>query len=123
MAASIVTITTHLSEKDPPDHERLRIALEKLITALYGEASTLTLIAGHTKENPNENMLNIKAPMSSAIMHALGDALKQLFGVTFAIGYTNDSGRAIRPDALKAKVAEIKEIFEELDNSIEDDAS
>jgi hypothetical protein len=120
MSPRVITVTTHLSAH-PPDHERLRIALEKLITAIYGQSSTLNVIIGHTDENPNENMLNIKAPVSPATMHALEAALKQLFGLNFAIGYSggtsplhNSHNVAVR---IREAVKEITESFKELDEA------
>lgn len=121
MSARIITVTTHLSAINPPDSERLRIALEKLVTAIYGQASTLNVITGHTDENPEENMLDIKAALNQATKQPLEAALKQLFRLNFAIGYSreDDEPKNIHSVATKIRqaVRQVTESFEELDKA------
>lgn len=120
MKPRIVTIKTHLSKDNPPDSERLRIALEKFTKAIYGPKSTLTFVIGHTEENPIENMLEIFAPLNKAIMQALEESLENLFGIKIVLGYKGDTinnGAAtyfdIEWEILQAK-NEVHKVFQKL---------
>ncbi|HEY8886602.1 MAG TPA: hypothetical protein VIM31_03850 [Candidatus Microsaccharimonas sp.] len=121
MSPRIITVTTHLSAVNPPDSERLRIALEKLITAIYGQASTLNVRTGHTDENPEENMLDINTPLNQACMQALQSTLEHLFNLRIVIGYRGEDDKPKNIYNQEAKirqaVRQITESFEALDKA------
>lgn len=114
----LIIIVTHLKAKHPPDHERLRMALETLTKAVYGPSSTLHVEIGHTDENPDENMLHVLTGLNKSTQDDLAEALKKLFGAEFVIGCSgHEYFNATR--AIHKATKDIAESFTELDRIAE----
>lgn len=116
MPSRIIAITLHPSKTKSLNITRLKVTLQKLVVEIYGEEATLDFTEGNIGENSDENMIDIKAELSATNMQALETALKEISGLSIAIGNRGEPVRNGVPKAIAQATQEVIESFEKLDD-------
>jgi hypothetical protein len=82
-----VPVISHLKASKPPAIWKLKIVLQEVIKAVYGETVVLHFERGKVGDNPYENMVHLHASLNPGIQHHIEGILDRKFGPHFIVGY------------------------------------